>query len=1031
MSAHWSFDPADTLQVADTGVDLTGNTDAWPILNLLQLTRTQNTFYFTRGRYLIRLFPGRSAVRFFARLTFVFEKGAVLVPRAFDAEGTPVAASYVPCSNCCRIELSAPASALETGVRAGLEPTELARRPSEYRVIISGKVQAPMSQIFEVDSYRAACTQRTALAVPNMATGLPIPGGDGTPMAVATAISSRRIKAVAAVQGPGNAELYPQWYGAGVAASTVEYGELVEQSGVVVYNQTSDGRAVDACLLASIPGQTVRFAGRFDLVSNYLLPGRSYVGHTATVSRPPESHVRLSDRAGFNEIASALNALRAAYYRHQNATVTDTLLGLRGAAVHGPGTPLPQSTLLPGFAFLTPPFSTDIQKGRIRDLANHLLLVLTTHMTERGRHFPPELTPLQAKQIRFSQEARGVALVELRGLAHFLLNLYQEHVLSESHATPDTVNHVGFVPQEADRTFTTEWMVADPPDPAYDAIRALPGMTNAPWSREPAPLSIRGFTFETPIESQGPYEGFQLEEAAFIYVGASSKGDGRSTVVVSDCVFRDSPGDGVEVSFNANATLTRVRFRDCFRGGLTVVGGNSVVAVEEMISESGTRKTGIDAEVLTYTWDGTRPRRLPRPGETTVSDSYFRIDLDTVYLDGNLQVGRFGPGFDGLSDTSSLVGTNVLVDGGPLLLEPDAMTFDFSASKLTTSEIGGAYKPQASSSALNSIRYGRTPIGSAVTFNDCLIAVRPQGLVTPMGNSTIVPLHEYAALPVTPTAATALEVSATDCVFIVEDLERIVATADADLRPSGRLPRANRAMLGATEPIDGMYTAAALPPPKFIIAGLWLVDSQTPTVGQRRVSLRRGWIGAGYTVGVMSERRGVFEVSGTVVDSDVGFLWRTGRLLTTCNLDASLERVAFSGSHFALMELLSGVRGTPTPTQCRIAHREIVVPVDSAFWAYWLDESVPNTAVAGHFNFTGQRLIIGSADKEPCSAPTGSTRTAGRLLGFPGDNFALTDPRLGKYYFWTKFLNSDQTTFTSVSRGRWNRIRSVVPFRRV
>lgn len=69
--------------------------------------------------------------------------------------------------------------------------------------------------------------------------------------------------------------------------------------------------------------------------------------------------------------------------------------------------------------------------------------------------------------------------------------------------------------------------------------------------------------------------GHSWEHSALLYLS-------NGTFDVHDLTVENSTGDGIHIVENATATLTNITAADCFRGGVTITGGNTTVTIDNL-----------------------------------------------------------------------------------------------------------------------------------------------------------------------------------------------------------------------------------------------------------------------------------------------------------------------------------------------------------------------------------------------------------------------------------------------------------------
>lgn len=112
-----------------------------------------------------------------------------------------------------------------------------------------------------------------------------------------------------------------------------------------------------------------------------------------------------------------------------------------------------------------------------------------------------------------------------------------------------------------------------------------------------SPLVVEGITFDGSAQSQGPFRGYELEQAHLMFFNAAPSRTGRLVVRVIDCEVRNAVADGVSVYDNVDMTVRNLSAADVFRGAIVLTGGNSKLDVDGLRTTGETTSTGIDIEV--------------------------------------------------------------------------------------------------------------------------------------------------------------------------------------------------------------------------------------------------------------------------------------------------------------------------------------------------------------------------------------------------------------------------------------------------
>lgn len=223
------------------------------------------------------------------------------------------------------------------------------------------------------------------------------------------------------------------------------------------------------------------------------------------------------------------------------------------------------------------------------------------------------------------------------------------------------------------RTFTTE----------HDLYSA---------DQDSAPLVVEGITFDGSAQSQGPFRGYELEQAHLMFFNAASSSTGRLVARVIDCTVRNAVADGVSAYDNVDVTVRNLSAADVFRGAVVLTGGNSKLVVDGLRTTGETTATGIDIEV---DGQGNGTRKV-------------EVDIRNVELDGTFQAAVYDgstvtvsgliakrSGLDITNENSSmLIKDSTFVVGAAddfsnRIIYPGQLTFDnveFQVSKVGTKE---------------------------------------------------------------------------------------------------------------------------------------------------------------------------------------------------------------------------------------------------------------------------------------------------------------------------------------------------------
>ena len=136
------------------------------------------------------------------------------------------------------------------------------------------------------------------------------------------------------------------------------------------------------------------------------------------------------------------------------------------------------------------------------------------------------------------------------------------------------------------------------------------------------------------------YQAYQLEQAHMIFLVANAAGAGRLRAIVEGCTFENCVADAVSVYNNVNLEISNCFMRECFRGGLVITGGYTIVKADNLDMFGVTDLTRMDIEVDGAGYGGTYATTL---------------QLSNIYTQNGFDLG-------GANMTATL--TNIVTDRG-------------------------------------------------------------------------------------------------------------------------------------------------------------------------------------------------------------------------------------------------------------------------------------------------------------------------------------------------------------------------------
>ena len=170
-------------------------------------------------------------------------------------------------------------------------------------------------------------------------------------------------------------------------------------------------------------------------------------------------------------------------------------------------------------------------------------------------------------------------------------------------------------------------------------------------------IVLRNLTVDGAIQEQGAFRAYEQEQSSLIFLNGQKDTPHRQVVEIADVTVMNSVSDGIHLWTATDATITNLRGVDCFRGGLTITGGDNRVRLRGY--RGGGEFTGahIDIELDTLSngrfhgdfeiddaivEDGphTRPTDIEcgDGGRAVITDSAFRSGFTMMGLNGTIEV---------------------------------------------------------------------------------------------------------------------------------------------------------------------------------------------------------------------------------------------------------------------------------------------------------------------------------------------------------------------------------------------------------
>lgn len=172
-----------------------------------------------------------------------------------------------------------------------------------------------------------------------------------------------------------------------------------------------------------------------------------------------------------------------------------------------------------------------------------------------------------------------------------------------------------------------------------------------------SPIVLRRLTVDGAIHEQGAFRGYEQEQSSLVFLNGQRDSPHRQVVEIHDVTVQNSVSDGIHLWTATDATITNLRGVDCFRGGLTITGGDNRVRLRGYRGSGEFTGAHIDIELDTLSngrfhgdfeirdavvEDGphTRPTDIEcgDDGRAVLEDCALRSGFTMMGLNGTIQV---------------------------------------------------------------------------------------------------------------------------------------------------------------------------------------------------------------------------------------------------------------------------------------------------------------------------------------------------------------------------------------------------------
>ena len=227
-------------------------------------------------------------------------------------------------------------------------------------------------------------------------------------------------------------------------------------------------------------------------------------------------------------------------------------------------------------------------------------------------------------------------------------------------------------------------------------------------------------------------DGYSQEQASLLIANGDSSKPGRLNLYINNCSFVDNVSDGIHIVQNVKVNIANCKSRDCFRGGLTITGGNSTITVDGFIFESPNTNDGIDVEIDSKGY-----------GDSKIS----QITMSNIILDKDLDISVTPGSVVTLNNVILKKGCFYLANSGELFINNSVLKSTSSFTwRLVTEGAGkthfsnvkfiGINDPASVNYGLVSIQFFYTTEGNCIFFDNCSFYNGKYGVSGGLGSDT-------------------------------------------------------------------------------------------------------------------------------------------------------------------------------------------------------------------------------------------------------------------------------------------------------
>ena len=232
-------------------------------------------------------------------------------------------------------------------------------------------------------------------------------------------------------------------------------------------------------------------------------------------------------------------------------------------------------------------------------------------------------------------------------------------------------------------------------------------------------LSMKNLTFDGNSANWGPYQNWEQEQAALIFLSADKLKNGRLKAKIENCNFRNGIADAINVHHSVDIDVANVVAEDVFRGGFVSTGDNDAnnrIRIKNLTTKGKIDPTGIDFEGYGDT-SGTKPSEIYME-DVNIEDGDFDLGVEAGYkVTGKNIIAKAPVLLWGGDATFNFSNSTFYFNSSSRIFRPGNMTFDNCNFIATENE------PEEKDRTIGIYVHWYNGVNQSLTFNDCNFSV--------------------------------------------------------------------------------------------------------------------------------------------------------------------------------------------------------------------------------------------------------------------------------------------------------------------